>query len=303
MRYLFLQRPFLHRFDHEAFRRRINEHVRRWGIAYLLLIVAAALFQGHFSFGLNATPSLPHHLFLIHKGELPAARAVRRVPLAGRRPVSGGRHVREAPRRPAGRSCHARRSRLLRQRHPRRDRQDREPPGRPARARRDRGVTRRALLRAGPASGQPRLALSAHRMDFRRARSSDGRMRSSEHGARRVTRVPNWRPLLAAAAVLLSVTAHAQDLGVVGPVYPIAEVSLLEVDPLETARGGSERPPRRARTRRAGEGDPRDRGSRPRSTVLRRPRGRARSMSTRASSFPTRSPMPRARSSSRPGPG
>ena len=53
-------------------------------------------------------------------------------------------------------------------------------------------------------------------------------MRSSEHAARRVTRVPNWRPLLA-AAVWLSITAHAQDLGVVGPVYPIAEVSLLDV--------------------------------------------------------------------------
>jgi conjugal transfer pilin signal peptidase TrbI len=71
MRYLFLQRPFLHRFDHEAFRRRINEHVRHWGIAWLLLIIAAGFFQGHFSFGLNATPSLPHHLFLIHKGEFP----------------------------------------------------------------------------------------------------------------------------------------------------------------------------------------------------------------------------------------
>jgi conjugal transfer pilus assembly protein TraW len=53
-------------------------------------------------------------------------------------------------------------------------------------------------------------------------------MRSSERGARRVTGVPNWRPLVA-AAIWLSVTAHAQDLGVVGPVYPIAEVSLLEV--------------------------------------------------------------------------
>jgi conjugal transfer pilin signal peptidase TrbI len=71
MRYLFLQRPFLHRFDHEAFRRRVNEHVRRWGIGYLLLAIGAALFQGHFSLGLNATPSLPHHLFLIHKGERP----------------------------------------------------------------------------------------------------------------------------------------------------------------------------------------------------------------------------------------
>ena len=71
MRYLFLQRPFLHRFDHETFRRRVNAHVRRWGFAWLLLVVAAALFQGHFTFGLNATPSLPRHLFLIHKSEHP----------------------------------------------------------------------------------------------------------------------------------------------------------------------------------------------------------------------------------------
>ncbi|MBL8528846.1 MAG: S26 family signal peptidase [Burkholderiales bacterium] len=71
MRYLFLQRPCLHRFDHEAFRRALRAHVRRWGIGYLLLVVGAVAFQGHFSFGLNATPSLPHHLFLIHNGELP----------------------------------------------------------------------------------------------------------------------------------------------------------------------------------------------------------------------------------------
>jgi conjugal transfer pilin signal peptidase TrbI len=71
MRYLFLRRRFLHRFDHESFQVRLSEHVRRWGIGYLLLIVAAALFQAHFSFGLNASPSLPHRFFLIHKGELP----------------------------------------------------------------------------------------------------------------------------------------------------------------------------------------------------------------------------------------
>ncbi len=34
---------------------------------------------------------------------------------------------------------------------------------------------------------------------------------------------------LVAAALLLSLTASAQDLGVIGPVYPIAEPSLLEV--------------------------------------------------------------------------
>ena len=71
MRYLFLQRRLLHRFDHESFQHVLSEHVRRWGIGYLLVIVSAALFQAHFSFGLNASPSLPHRFFLIHKGELP----------------------------------------------------------------------------------------------------------------------------------------------------------------------------------------------------------------------------------------
>jgi len=71
MRYLFLQRPFIDRFIPESFRQIAGEHVRRWGIAYLLLIVGAALFQAHFGFGLNASPSLPYRFFLIHKGELP----------------------------------------------------------------------------------------------------------------------------------------------------------------------------------------------------------------------------------------
>src|SRR5687767_10822533 len=55
-------------------------------------------------------------------------------------------------------------------------------------------------------------------------------MRSFEHRAWRVIPVRNCRALLAAAAaLLLLVTAQAQDLGVVGPVYPIAEPNLLEV--------------------------------------------------------------------------
>jgi conjugal transfer pilus assembly protein TraW len=41
--------------------------------------------------------------------------------------------------------------------------------------------------------------------------------------------VPDRRTVFLAAALLLSVTARAQDLGVIGPVYPIAEPSLLEV--------------------------------------------------------------------------
>jgi conjugal transfer pilus assembly protein TraW len=50
-------------------------------------------------------------------------------------------------------------------------------------------------------------------------RSSEIRRRSLVHG----------RTALVAAAILFSFIARAQDLGVIGPVYPIAEPSLLEV--------------------------------------------------------------------------
>ena len=50
-------------------------------------------------------------------------------------------------------------------------------------------------------------------------RSSEYRRQSHRHG----------RTALVAAAILLSFAARAQDLGVIGPVYPIAEPSLLEV--------------------------------------------------------------------------
>ncbi len=51
-------------------------------------------------------------------------------------------------------------------------------------------------------------------------------MRSSE--MRRLS-VRHARTALVTAAILFSLTAGAQDLGVIGPVYPIAEPSLLEV--------------------------------------------------------------------------
>ncbi len=50
-------------------------------------------------------------------------------------------------------------------------------------------------------------------------RSSEVRRRFVRHG----------RTALVAAAILFSFAAHAQDLRVIGPVYPIAEPSLLEV--------------------------------------------------------------------------
>lgn len=51
-------------------------------------------------------------------------------------------------------------------------------------------------------------------------------MRCSNH---RLQAVLDRRTVFLAALLLFSVTARAQDLGVIGPVYPIAEPSLLEV--------------------------------------------------------------------------
>jgi len=76
MRTIFLERRrlrrwvILPRFDAELFRQRLRTHLRRWGVAYLLLTVAAWVFCAHFRLGLNVSPSLPHTLFLIHKGTL-----------------------------------------------------------------------------------------------------------------------------------------------------------------------------------------------------------------------------------------
>lgn len=51
-------------------------------------------------------------------------------------------------------------------------------------------------------------------------------MRCSNH---KLQAVLDRRTVFLAALLLFSVTARAQDLGVIGPVYPIAEPSLLEV--------------------------------------------------------------------------
>lgn len=68
---VFAHRHLFQRFDHELFRSRLRVHMRRWGLAYALMIVGAAMFQQHFTFGLNVSPSLPARIFLIHKGEMP----------------------------------------------------------------------------------------------------------------------------------------------------------------------------------------------------------------------------------------
>ena len=48
---------------------RLKEHFRKRYLAYALLAAAAVMFQHCFRLGLNATASLPHTIYLIHKGE------------------------------------------------------------------------------------------------------------------------------------------------------------------------------------------------------------------------------------------
>ena len=71
MRLLFRRRPLIDQFDRHCFRAKLARHLRRWAAAYLLLVVGATFFQSHYEIGVNASPSLPYRLFLIHKGELP----------------------------------------------------------------------------------------------------------------------------------------------------------------------------------------------------------------------------------------
>ena len=73
---------FLHRHRHglalsgrlklRIFAERSATHLKRWALVYVGLAALALWFHVHSAFGLNASPSLPHRLFLIHKGEMPS---------------------------------------------------------------------------------------------------------------------------------------------------------------------------------------------------------------------------------------
>ena len=47
MRLLFVHRPFFERFERAAFRGRLANHVRRWGIAWLALVINALGWFSH----------------------------------------------------------------------------------------------------------------------------------------------------------------------------------------------------------------------------------------------------------------
>lgn len=58
-------------FQPDAFARRLRTHLQRWAIVWLVCSTGAISFHAHYALGLNATPSLPYRLFLIHKREMP----------------------------------------------------------------------------------------------------------------------------------------------------------------------------------------------------------------------------------------
>lgn len=50
--------------------RTLAAHIRRRGVAYAAVLAAIAVFDAHFTIGVNATPSLPYTVCLIAKGDL-----------------------------------------------------------------------------------------------------------------------------------------------------------------------------------------------------------------------------------------
>ena len=68
MRTIFTRSGLFRQFDHKLFHSRLQHITRDWVPVCALVIGAAVLFQQHFMFGVNASPSLPINLFLIHKG-------------------------------------------------------------------------------------------------------------------------------------------------------------------------------------------------------------------------------------------
>jgi len=50
------------------FRVRLIHHLRRYLLLYAAIVGLAVIFEQKFAFGINASESLPHTLYLIHKG-------------------------------------------------------------------------------------------------------------------------------------------------------------------------------------------------------------------------------------------
>ena len=55
----------------QVFLTRTRTHIQRWRLAYVIGMAVAIAFPTRFALGLNATPSLPYHLYLIDKHSRP----------------------------------------------------------------------------------------------------------------------------------------------------------------------------------------------------------------------------------------
>ena len=96
MRTLFLNRRWRDRFASSGrfrlrtFAERSVEHLKHWAFVDVAIAAIALWFHAHYGFGLNASPSLPHRLFLIHKGEMPSRGAFVAFHWAGGGPYPAG---------------------------------------------------------------------------------------------------------------------------------------------------------------------------------------------------------------------
>ena len=67
----FSPRALWRRFDGKTFLERLIRHVTRWSLVYLLMVLATAWFDAHYTVALNVSESLPVRFFLVHRGEIP----------------------------------------------------------------------------------------------------------------------------------------------------------------------------------------------------------------------------------------
>jgi hypothetical protein len=192
-----------------------------------LAALAAAWFDAHFTVALNVTESLPVRLFLIQRVvSSPAGATTWLFVGSGGGPYPAGvTFIKEIAGMSGDVVTRVERDYFVNGQR-RGPSQASQPTRSDARTRAHRHAAGWRLLRAFPAHRTAWIPGTGSPAGCRRPRSSVAPMRCSE---------PRFRPqamvitAIAAVALLASHCAHARDLGVIGPVYAIAEPSLLEV--------------------------------------------------------------------------
>jgi hypothetical protein len=268
MRTLFLNRRWRDRFASSG--RLPAAHVRRAlgrtpasaGPSSTSLIAAIALwFHANYGFGLNASPSLPHRLFLIHKGEMPSRGDFVAFRWAGGGPYPAGvTFIKVLAGMPGDEVTRDAQGFHL----------NGVPVGVPkpvsrqrsaARARSHRPDSGGPLLRASRTPRQPRLPVPADRLDPRVPDHRAGRCALLT--ARSQTARPAARPLRLAAVVFAFDGRDGARAGAGPrrhrPGLPDRRAEPAGGDPRETPRGRRGRHARASATRVAGKGQARRR--------------------------------------------